>query len=491
MKTLAHVLFLFLCSIQLVRSQPLQGDVRPFTLEDAILRARANSHEARIARLEYNAASWDFRAFQSRYLPSLFLSGNAPGYIRSFDNIVQDDGTLSFVEQRRTFSRAGLSMSQALPFSGGTLQVSTALNYIDQRGLFNSTQWQTTPLSINLTQPLFQFNAMKWERRTEPIQLDLARKNYIQDLAENDTEIANLFFAVYETQNSINIASFNVAVNDTIFVLSQGRYDIGRIAENDLLQSELQLINAQTELSTALINHERALQELRTALDLPPGYEIEVIPPLRIPSIDISPDEAVAAARQYRPLFQDLELQELLAQQEVERSKRINNGINVSASYGLNQNSAEFENAYADPLSQQQFNVNIQMPLYQWGGRRSRIQSAIADKNRAAEERQLQEKEFDQSVYFQAKQLDLLEQQVAIAAQADTIATRRFEVARNRYLVGNIDITDLFDAQREKDLANNTYIQTLRQFWLSLYTLRQLTLYDFDRSTPLAFAIER
>ena len=51
-------------------------------------------------------------------------------------------------------------------------------------------------------------------------------------------------------------------------------------------------------------------------------------------------------------------------------------------------------------------------------------------------------------------------------------------MARNRYSVGNISITDLFNAQREKDSARRSYIQTLRQFWTSYHRLRRLTLYD-------------
>ncbi len=78
-----------------------------------------------------------------------------------------------------------------------------------------------------------------------------------------------------------------------------------------------------------------------------------------------------------------------------------------------------------------------------------------------------------------------LQQQVGIAAKADTVATRRFEVAKNRYLIGKIDITDLFDAQREKDAARQAYIETMQQFWQSYFNLRRLTLYDFMRRAPL------
>ena len=333
---------LIACFTAPVLGQNQSEQVLVLTLEEALLLAQTNSHEARIARATYESSKWNFKAFKSSYLPALSLSGSAPGFLRSFDNIVQDNGTLSFIEQRRTFSQMNLALSQQVPLTGGTVTVESGVNYLDQQGIFDSQEWQSNPISVTLFQPLFQFNQMKWERVTEPIQFELAQKNYIEQIAQIESEISDLFFSVYDAQQSIEIASFNVAVNDTIFTLSQGRFDIGRIAENDLLQSELQLINARTELANASISYERALRDLKTALDLPYTVQIEVIPPIDIPVFDVDPDEAVEVARRYRPAYLNLELQQLLADQQVEQARRSQRNINLTASYGLNQNSDSF-----------------------------------------------------------------------------------------------------------------------------------------------------
>ena len=52
-------------------------------------------------------------------------------------------------------------------------------------------------------------------------------------------------------------------------------------------------------------------------------------------------------------------------------------------------------------------------------------------------------KQLDQEVYFEALQVQQLQQQVRIAGKADTVAARRFDVAKNRYLIGKIDITQV------------------------------------------------
>jgi outer membrane protein len=68
---------------------------------------------------------------------------------------------------------------------------------------------------------------------------------------------------------------------------------------------------------------------------------------------------------------------------------------------------------------------------------------------------------------------------VLISAKADTVATKRFDVAKNRYVIGKIGISDLYIAQSEKDAALQAYVQALRGYWSAYYRLRRVTLYDF------------
>jgi outer membrane protein TolC len=55
-------------------------------------------------------------------------------------------------------------------------------------------------------------------------------------------------------------------------------------------------------------------------------------------------------------------------------------------------------------------------------------------------------------------------------------------VAKNRYLIGKIDITNLQIAQNEKDMARLSYFQALRQYWVAYYQLRRASLYDFVKA---------
>jgi outer membrane protein TolC len=75
--------------------------------------------------------------------------------------------------------------------------------------------------------------------------------------------------------------------------------------------------------------------------------------------------------------------------------------------------------------------------------------------------------------------------QVVIAAKADTVAQKGYEVTKARYLIGKISITDLNIAQTESDRSKSSYINTLRAYWQNYYDLRRLTLFDFENKRSI------
>lgn len=464
-----------------------QGQQRVLTLQESISLAQTSGPSADIARLQYSQSSWNFRSFRGTYLPSMTFSGNVPNLQRSIQPVTQNDGSVIYRPQNTTLGSATVSINQPIPKTGGQFFVSSGVSRLTNTfEEIDVTQWNTTPLLLGISQPIFQFNNLKWNRRIEPMRFQLAQRTFIEDLEGVAVDITGRFFDVYLAQMNLEMATANVAVNDTIFQLAQGRYEIGTIAENELLETELALLNAQSDQANTQIEFQEVLQDLIIALGLPYDTELVIVPPSSLPAMQIDPHEAVSQAQQNRPVFLNLEIQSVEAERDLVQAKRASNfSANVTASFGLNQSALNISDAYSNPLNQQQFNVNFQVPLYHGGRGKADIESALAAQQRAQQDAELQRKELEQDVYFEVLQLLQLQQQVAIAAKADTVASRRFEVAKNRYLIGRISITDLFNAQREKDQSRRSYIQTMRQFWNSYYNVRRLTLYDFGEGHPL------
>jgi outer membrane protein TolC len=456
------------------------------TLQAAITQAQAQSLPARQARLRFVQSEWQFQGYEAQFWPSVRLQGSAPGLERSIVDVQQDDGSVRYVQQSRTFSTARLQVEQAVPFTGGTLSVSSGLGRVTQFGAQSGGQWQATPISVGLDQPLFQFNPLRWARRLEPLQLRIAEQGLRGDMAGIAVDATARFFDVYLAQINRDVAAFNVAVNDTVYALSQGRYEVGRIAENELLQTELELLNAQNALSEARLTLDRSRQDLRQLLNAGSEARVRITPPSGLPDLTIDPAVAVAQAKQNRADFTALERERVAARRDVVRAERQNGfSATIRARYGFNQSAAGIGDVYQNPLDQQQLGLSLQLPLFRAGAGRAEVEVARAARRETEAAVEQRRRQLEQEVYFEARQLQQQRQQVGIAAKADTVASRRFEVARKRYAVGKIDIRELFNAQRQKDQARRSYIQSLRQFWVSYYQLRRLTLYDFQAGRPL------
>jgi len=88
-------------------------------------------------------------------------------------------------------------------------------------------------------------------------------------------------------------------------------------------------------------------------------------------------------------------------------------------------------------------------------------------------------------VILQVSQYELQKDNLKIAGKADTIAQKRYEVARQRYIAGKISVTDLNLANTERDLARRDYLASLRSFWINYYNIRKITLYDFREDRPI------
>jgi outer membrane protein TolC len=166
----------------------------------------------------------------------------------------------------------------------------------------------------------------------------------------------------------------------------------------------------------------------------------------------------------------------------------LNNRFNASiaASVGFNQTAPVFGQAYQSPLGKQQLQVGVNMPMVQWGAGRSDVEAAKADEIRVAANNKSRRDALVEDARFSVLQLQQAQRNVILAAKADTVAAKQFEVAKNRYIIGKIAILDLYNAQTEKDAAVIARVQSLRTYWTAYYHLRRVSLYDFAKKQEMS-----
>jgi outer membrane protein TolC len=462
-----------------------QKDTTYLTLTECIHLARANGPLAAMALKSFESKQSTYRSYSATMYPQLNLQGDVPGFYRSITPITLPDGSIVFTPQSQASSSLNLSISQKIPFTGGDLSLSSGLNRIDLLET-KSQVYRSNPLIMTLRQPIFQINTTRWDLDAQELRYKIATREMGEAMEECASDVTNKFFELYLASMSASNASLNLAINDTLYKISNGRYNVGKIAENDLLQSELAFLNSQTQLENARLGLNRSQQNLRVALGLGLNTFIVPVPPDDIPKFTIDPQEALSQARQYRSDMVEFELQKLSADRGVAQAKSDNYlRATMTATMGFNQRAQLLPDAYHNLMDQQQFTLSFNMPLFRWGAGSSAVDAALAEQKRVETSLEQQKHDFEQEVLYQASRLNLLQKQVAVAAKSDTIAQRRFDVAKERYLIGKIDIPNLFLAQSEKDNARRANSQTLWDYWSAYFRVRRLTLFDFETGESL------
>jgi outer membrane protein TolC len=160
-------------------------------------------------------------------------------------------------------------------------------------------------------------------------------------------------------------------------------------------------------------------------------------------------------------------------------------GATVNASYGYNATAGNAPQAYRNLLNAQSFGLSVQVPVWQWGAHSGAVDAARADRDAARTNADVSRAQIDLNARFAALQLTQARKSLTIASKADTVATQRFDVAYSRYVIGRITIGDLYIAQQEKDDALVAFAQAMRTYWVAYYTLRRLTLFDFEGDRPI------
>lgn len=478
---------LFITFMAFSSSQAMAQDTLNLTLQQTLEIARKNSELAQSIRADYKSYLWNYRSVKASLLPQISLGGTLPNYFRSINPITQPDGTVKLFSQSQLNNDLTLNLQQSILLTGGTVFLSSGLS---QYNIINEgyNYWQSSPLRIGFIQPLSLFNSVKWNFEQTRLRMTRATKAQIESLEDLNLQITQAYFNLYVGSMQLENARQNAITNDTLYKISTGRFKMGKIAENELLQIELQLMNAQNSVAKNELQVTTATKRLRNLLGMTGEVGFNLAPVTDAPIFAVDVKKAIAEARQNRSDIVGFRLTENQAEMELKRaqSDKFASG-SVSASFGLNQSADNLKSAYIDPLNSQRINVGISIPLVGWGKYKSEISSSEYHLESVKEQLEYQERDFDIQVETSVNEFKQLQAQLLISAKSDTIAQKRYTVAKNRYLLGKISITDLGLAQSDKDEALIDYVRTLQQYWVSYYQLRRNTLFDFEKDKKISY----
>jgi len=463
------------------------NDTLRLTLQQVVELAKANSIAAKQAATVRETKYWVYRTYKSNYQPQLAVSGFLPNYQKTFSQVFQPDGTILFQPVHNDNSSLQLDFSQSITATGGTIYGRTQLQRFTDFDRHNAL-YNGVPYSIAYTQPLFQFNQLKWDKKIEPLIYNESRQAYIEAQENIAITVEGYFFDLLQAQVNLHIAETNYTNTQKIMAIANTKFELGKVSKNDILQLKLELINAKKAVGTAKRDIEIATLTLRSYIGQESDNKIVLMVPENISQMSVSSDKVLAEA--YANRSDAIAFLRRIAEAKRDVAKaRGETGLKatLNANLGFSNTATSIPGVYNNPQNQQIVQLTLSVPILDWGRSKSLTKTAMANQQLTEYTVERDKQNFQQQIVTQVSLFNVMKEQLVYTAEADSIASEKYQIARERYVLGDLGITDLGIAFRENDQAKRDYITSLRDFWGAYYQLRYLSLYDFENNHKITY----
>lgn len=483
-----YLLLISLFSIQSI-AQELQPVTLKMDLNQAIELAQKQSIQSFKNKNMYLSKYWQFRSYKASRLPSLDLNTTPLNYNGDY---VYKDHKEGYVYEQKLTSEGGLSVNQNLVLTGGVISVGSQLRRDEYFNLDSASnqapiEFHSWPVSVNLDQPLNGFNDFRWQSRLEPLKFEIAKREFLFESEDIAIRTVQRFFNVVANEINLKISTTNYHNADTLYRIAKGRFEIGTVTQDELLDLELGLLNSKINLTKAELSLKQSKILLNSYLGLDESVTVNCEIPSRIPKSELNVDRVLAVALENNPEVWGYQQRRIEADYHI-ASERSKYGISMGlrGSVGLSNQANNINEVYQPEFQRgDKLRLALNIPIIDWGERKGKIQIARAEKEVIEAQVRQARIDFNQNVFQQVMEYNVQDDQVEVAAKADTVATLGYDVTKQRFLIGKIDVLKLNAARNSVDAAKRNYVDALHRFWNYYYSIRQLTLYDFESNQSL------
>lgn len=382
-----------------------------------------------------------------------------------------------------------LSVSQRLA-TGGTFAVGTGLSTSRVGGPHgadpdNGRDW-SSDLDFSLSQPLLRGSgyAAAWEALTQ------AERSILYSVREFElfrqdhaiSIVAEYFGLISQrTQLANTRQAYEVAVYDR--KSSEAKRQVDRVTEADLIQTRRREVTARNDLLEAETDYQFSLDAFRIRLGLAEAQEIRLgdeQPPFE--AVRLDSDSAVAVALNNR-------LDLVTARQRMEDSGRqiaiardgLLPDVDLDLGYGLGRSAGSFGGATAPDEWRASAGLRVDLPLQRLPERNA-YRAALIDNDQAVRDYELTLQNTERDVRDSLRNLDQLEEQIALAEQQIRESERAVALTQIRFESGDSDARDLLESRQTLVDAQNALIQfQVSHFVARLRLYRDLGLLFIDQ----------
>jgi outer membrane protein len=347
------------------------------TIEEVNEMAIKNSNKIKIIENNSTKTTIESSFYRLSLLPKITTTISLP-YQRSIAEVIQSDGSLRFVERNFLNSSLNLNISQALPFTGGTLNVTSSIN--NARDFNNKTSnFSSNWANISYQQTINGFNSFKWNKKLNPLYNKKDSISFLKEKIQLKYDVSKLYSEVQLISLKTELFKSNIDKTQKLLLELEEKFKLGRVLKIDVDQVKITLEQLKRQFEINNLEYLSGIQSLKNAINID-NQENYILKPITENNFEI--DKKTLEITIKKNGFEINRLIKLLeSNSNIDKVKKEGAiAVSLQLGMGLNSSSNEFSNLYETPAQSQFVTLGTKIPILDWGKSSKKLAIAKLEK---------------------------------------------------------------------------------------------------------------
>jgi outer membrane protein TolC len=342
----------------------------------------------------------------------------------------------------------------------------TSPSLLSGRDIVSAPQDQYT-FATTFTQPIFTGFGLINEYKLAELGLDRAEVSAKLTRQDVILDAKNAFFSVLKTHKLVEVAQQTVTSISSQKEVAENFYKVGLSPLNDLLQAQVQLANANQQLTTARNNLEIARSQFNTVLRRPINTPVLLVDELDYSSFQEGLDDCLETAQKNRLEIQVADLDIEVSEKQVKLTERdYFPSVSLTGTYARTGDDWQVDGGEGiTDAAGWNVQATASWDFWQWGrtgyGRKEKLARLVQSKYRKTEVLDSINLEVKQS-YLRTKEA---EQNIATIEKAVEQARENLRITEEQY-------KEQVATQTDVQVAQTLLTQTMTNYFNALYDFK-------------------
>ena len=333
---------------------------------------------------------------------------------------------------------------------------------------------------------LFTYNRTKLDLRELELDMENTLYSYAIQKLSLEQQVTQYFFEVYQRIMDLEIAREELENQKQSYEIIKNKVDAGISAKEELFQAELNLATSELGVQNQQEALDNTLDSFKLLLGISIYDDISIDADVTLETVEIDMNTALNNGLKNRLELRQREISIENALQNLTRTAALNEFKgSMNLSYGIIGTDEQFGEVYDTPTKTHTIGVSFDIPLWDWGEKKSRIKASEATIKRQRISLEDEKNNIILAIRSAHRNLQKLVKQIDIANQNVRNAQLTYEINLERYKNGDLTSMDLSLFQNQLSEKKKGVVETLINYKLALLNLKILSLWDFEKNEPV------